>query len=355
MQKIGLAAFCVTTCVLVPAALHTLTASSKQVAKLAAPDAQALILDGVRIDAAVDKAIVDPGDKVKVTLKATGAKTQKVTVDVLVLEATGTGGGRVESPPNKVALEQVSLVANGPAREMSFSLRGYRGAEMEGLSPFGRYTILVMRPRDAKKLDRLRRKGGSDEMGYNEPFFTMYETVGDSIKVDPPTQDQDGTEASFADVIETANEDGSNEPELGTPGTSARLDVVTRPKGSPVAIKSPETARVGEPFTVTVRVTNRSQTRIEKMRVELSKPEMLYSVHYKGLDEEHVQMSEPVEIAMKPRETREIKFTVTASAAGIVGLYAHTWNDDNYNLNDVALDAVEILPKDSAPQIVGRR
>jgi hypothetical protein len=340
MQKIGLAAFCVTTCVLVPAALHTLTASSKQVAKLAAPDAQALILDGVRIDAAVDKAIVDPGDKVHVTLKATGGKTQKVTVDVMVLEATGTGGGRVESPPNKVALEQVSLIPNGPSRELAFPLRGYRGAEMDGQSPFGRYTILVMRPREAKKLDRLRRTGGSDEMGYNEPFFSMYETVGDTIKTDPPTQDQDGTEA---------------EEDLGTPGTSARLDVITRPKGSPVAIKAPETARVGEPFTVTVRVTNRSQKPIEKMRIELSKPEMLYGLHYNGLEDDKVQMSESVEMAFKGRETKDIKFTVTATEAGIVGLYAHTWNDDNYLANDVALDAVEVLPKDGARPVVGSR
>ena len=340
MRNIGLAAFCATTCVLVPAALHTLTASSKQVAKLAAPDQQAMIINGVKVDATVDKAIVDAGDKVHVKLKATGDKNQqKVTVDVLVLEATGTGGGRVESPPNKVALEQVSLLANGAERDLSFTLRGYRGQEMEGTSPFGRYTILVMRPRDAKRLDKLRRIDGKGDMGYNEEFFEALGQTGEQTpdENDAPTQDQDGSE----------------EP-VGKPGTSARLSVVTRPASSNVSIKAPEKVRAEETFAVTVRVKNTSQKKIEKMRVELSKPEMLNVEHYQGLSDDKVEFVDDTQtVALAPRETKSVTFHVRASEAGIVGLYAHTFSDEDYSMGDIALDAVEVGA--AAPAVVGKR
>jgi len=343
MRNIGLAAFCATTCVLVPAALHTLTASSKQVAKLAAPDQQALILNGVRVDAAVDKAIVDAGDKVHVTLKASAEKNQKITVDVLVLEATGTGGGRVESPPNKVAMEQISLMANGPERELSYTLRGYRGQEMEGQSPFGRYTILVMRPRDAKRLDKLRRIEGQGDMGYNEEFFEAYRQTGEQMpdENDAPTQDQDGSEDDIAQV--------------GKPGTSARLSVVTRPADSNVSIKAPEKVRPNEVFAVQVRVKNTSQKTVEDMKVELSKPEMLDVEHYNGLADDKVEFVDDAQtITLKPRETKTVTFHVRASEAGIVGLYAHTYSPDDYGLGDIALDAVEVAGE-AAPAVVGQR
>jgi hypothetical protein len=175
-----------TTCVLVPTAFHTLKAGPKQVAKLLALDSHQLQIGDATVDVSADKGIIDPGGKVRITLTATSPTRQRIGLDVLVLQAMGSGGGRVDSPPVRVAREHVELrVApdSGASKQLAFVLPGVRGYEMEGRMSFGRYTALVMPPNAADKLERLRRKAArvndpmSDSTGAYGTFESAYYTA----------------------------------------------------------------------------------------------------------------------------------------------------------------------------------
>lgn len=341
MKRVGLIAFGVTTCVLVPAAIHRLTAGSKQVAKLVAPGARSLSIDGAKIDVALDRAILDPGDKVHVKLTASADKARRVTVDVLVLESVGSGGGRVDDPPRSLARQSVTfdIKASGEAtKEVAFTLPGFRGQEMEGIMPFGHYTILVMPPKAADKLERLRRAAtGANPMGGSESdgkkwsaFFDAYRNVGRDKEDMPDDDDEPRTD-------------------MGAIGTTARLEVNTRPTDSSVAITAPETVHTDETFSVIVRVTNRTKKPVTGVTVDMSMPEGLVGGDdYKGLKLDDVDIeSLNNTLDLKPRETKNVEFRVKASKAGVLGLYARSNCGDgcdyNYRLHDGALEAIDVV------------
>src|SRR5688500_1808724 len=100
MRNIGLVAFTMTTCVLVPAVANLLDAGHEQRAKLGAPDDGTFELDGVEVRASLDRALVDPGGNLTVTLAASHATKKRLSVGVLALGANGSEGDRVPSPPN---------------------------------------------------------------------------------------------------------------------------------------------------------------------------------------------------------------------------------------------------------------
>src|SRR5258708_4502721 len=133
MKHLGLFAFGLTTCVLVPTALHLLEAGPKQVAKLVAPGARTIAIGKAKVEIGVDRGFVDPGEKVHVTLTATAETHERVTVAVLVYESTGTGGGRVETPPDRVGRDEVTFdIVDGKAsKQLAFTLPGFRGQDME--------------------------------------------------------------------------------------------------------------------------------------------------------------------------------------------------------------------------------
>ena len=340
MRKVGLVAFTVTSLVLVPAAIHKLTAGAKQVTKLVAPDARSLEIDGAKIDVAVDRAILDAGDQVKVKLHATSAKAHAVTVDVLVLESTGSDGGRVESPPNRIARERVTLdvKADGATKELAFRLPGTRGRGMEGLDTLGHYTILVMAPKAADQLERLRRRadkvdGMTDETGAYSEFMTAYYEA-------PEEDDAEGTAEG-----------------VGKLGATARLAVQTRAKSSPVALRVPETVRPNEAFSVIVRVSNPFKHAVEGVGVRLEIPTMLHG-DYLGLAAEQVDISgggEVISVDLGARETKQIEFRVTAKTVGVLGLYAHTdcsgCDYKDWGLSDGVIDAIDVI---ETPTIVGQ-
>jgi len=338
MRKVGLVAFTVTSLVLVPAAIHKLTAGSKQLARLVAPDARSLEIDGAKIDVAVDRAILDAGDQVKVKLHATSGKAHKVTVDVLVLESTGSDGGRVESPPNRIARERVTLdvKADGATKELAFRLPGTRGRGMEGIDTLGHYTILVMAPKAADQLERLRRRadkvdGMTDETGAYSAFMTAY--------YESPEDDADG-------VTE----------EVGKLGATARLTVQTRAKSSPVALRVPETVRPNEAFSVIVRVSNPFKHAVAGVGVRLEIPTMLHG-DYLGLPAEQVDITggEEISVDLKARETKQVEFRVTAKTVGVLGLYARTdcssCDYQDWGLSDGVIDAIDVI---ETPTVVGR-
>jgi hypothetical protein len=351
MRKVGLVAFMVTTGVLVPAALHHLTAGPNQVAKLIAPGARTITVAGAKIDASVDRNIIDPGGQIHVTLRATGAlaatstgkNANKVTVDLLVMEARGSDGGRVDNPPDRIARKTITLdVApeGGAAQTLAFTLPGFRGQEMDGVAPFGDYTILIMPTKLADQLERLRRK---------------------AEKVGNPMADETGQYGNFENAYYSIGQkpDDGTAPALGAVGETARLDVQTRPDDAPIALRMPEAVHPGEPFTVTVTVKNPTKKHLDHVGVNLGVPSMLNG-DYLGLPEDQITIeAKDVVLDLKPKETKTVTFTVTAKVHGTIGLYARTQceSDTEYQacaqLNDGALDATDVVDKDNVPRALG--
>jgi len=357
MRNLGLVAFGVTTCVLVPTVRHGLDAGPRQVARLVAPGERSIVIGKTTVDIAVDRAFVDPGDKVHLTLTARSEARQRVTLDVLVLESSGTGGGRVELPPNRIARDSVTLdVAAGTAtRQLAFTLRGNRGEMMEGVERFGHYTFLVMPPRDADRFEKLRRAAQrvadpmQDRGGKNTAFQDAYRSIA-------PDGDGDGDGAAADGTPEGGGSTG-----FGTAGQIARLEVNTRPMGSPLSILAPETGRTGEDLAIKVRVHNPSKRPLSQVSVELATSGYGLANAYLGIDPDQTTVANPnQDVALNGHETKEVVFHVTARTTGTLGLFATVRCDaeDCYHyaaaqgLNDGAIDAVDIVPAD-APPVVG--
>lgn len=354
MTRVGLFAFGVTSCVLVPAAIHRLSAGPQQVAKLLAPGADSLAIDDTKIKVALDRAIVDPGDKVHVKLTATAPKTHKVTVAVVVLESIGSGGGRVESPPNRIARESITLEAKadgGATREVSFALPGFRGQEMDGIMQFGHYTILVMPPKAADQLERLRRRAASlgDPMGTDN--WAPYEAFENAFRTVRGPDAADSDEFKKVRGVDADSTDDEADTDVGAPNLAARLDVTTRPNNSPVRIIAPDSVRPGQEFAVKVRVTNRTKKAVSGVSVHLGMPQGLIGTDYKGLAEDDVKIEGPdgdTTLALAPRETKALEFKVTVTKPGVLGLYARSeCNSESCEydrrLVDGALEAIDVV------------
>jgi hypothetical protein len=333
MNKIGVVAFGITTSVLVPTALHYLQAGPNQVAKLIAPDEQQLKVGDAKIDISADKAIVDAGDKVRVTLSATSEKREKVTVAIVVLESAGSGGGRVDLPPDLITRQEITLdTANGKAtKTLAYTLPGRRAEEMGGRDYFGHYQILVMPPKAADTLERLRRR---------------------AERVENPMEDRSGRLEAFEEAYGSL---GGEDDKLGAANQVARLDINTRPTDSTVSIVAEDTAHAGDDITVKVRVTNPLKTRIEQTVVALSAtPSDLYG-EYKGISADAVTIDDNKDstIALGPHESKVVTFHVHTKAIGTLGLFASArCNDDGEDcytkhgnqVDDSVLDAIDILP-----------
>lgn len=367
MRHVGLLAFGITTAVLVPAALHWVDAGSAQIDRLVAPGARALTLGGATIDVAVDRAIVDAGDTVHVTLTARQASDAKVAVAVLVMESVGSGGGRVETPPRRLARETVTFAAGaaGASKQLAFKLPGRRGLEMDGLAPFGHYTILVMAPKAADKLERLRHRAArvdnpmEDEGGRYNAWAAAYYAAGSA-------DDDQADDAAAAAAPDPDAADDVPDPDaiaaaqavaavVGQPGETARLEVQTRPVGGTVALKVPDTARVGQPYTVVVTVRNPGKRAVSHAGVRLTAPP-LYGVEYRGLAEDQLTIEPAVAtFDLGPKQSRQVEFKVTAAAAGTAGVYAATTCDDSddwetcHEILDGQLDATDIVAAEPTP------
>jgi transglutaminase superfamily protein len=346
MRKVGLLAFGVTSLVLTPAVLHQLTAGPQQIAKLVAPDASSVQIGDATIDISADRAIADPGEAVRVKLRATAPKAEQVSVGLLVLESMGTYNGRVEQPPNRTTLETYTLDAapgGGAEKEVAIRLPGNR---KPGEMQLGRYTVLVMTPKTAQKLDQLRRRAQGegaapswDPMNSASPRHQAYQSLYYGLLSDTATRDADDDEAGPA------------------PERAARLDVMTRPANSPIAIQAPEQAVVGQEISVVVKVTNPTKRRVAGLTVQLQQPD-LFGDSYHGLGFEQVSLStESASLALAPRETKQVEFHLTAKQAGTLGLWATISCDEecggyDQRLNDGNLEAIDIAPAPKASPAV---
>jgi Transglutaminase family, C-terminal ig like domain len=349
MRQVGLLAFGVTSLLLVPVVVHEITAGPQQVAKLIAPGSSSLAIGNARIDATVDRAIADAGDVVRVKLRATAPKVGKVTASVLVLEQLGTYNGRVEQPPDRVLLETLTLDAapeGGAPKEVAVRLLGKHGL---GELRLGHYTILVLPPKTAAKLDQLRRgarregaQRGWDPMASPSPRHGAFDDLYYGLM-------SDETEAA----TEAATEDADG-TEVGAAGRVARLDVMTRSPASAVAIRAPEQGVVGQELSVVVQVTNPTKQRVEDLTVQLQQPP--FSENYRGMSFEQIDMDEvTATLALGPRETQQVTFKLTPKQAGTLGLYASiSCSECEYDerLTDGNIEAIDIVesPKPEAPK-----
>jgi hypothetical protein len=331
MRNPGLLAFGITTCVLVPAAIHQLTAGPKQVAKLTAPSSKTMEIDGYKIEVTTDKAMVDPGGKIKVKLVGSVPAGKRTTVELLLWEATGSNGSRVESPPRTLERESVTLVgsAKGAVAELSFTLPGKRSMGMDGLSRYGHYEVVVVPPRTADRLEKLAKKarrvnGMTDETSAYSDWSSEFYSIGN-----------DGDE------------------ETGKAGTAARVAIQTRAADSPIAITMPSNMKVGEEAIVKVKVTNPTKKKISA-DVSLQVPDSLQG-DYLGIADEHVAIgTDKLTVELGPWATKEVSFKVRPGVAGTLGLYASAscgdGNDDTdwsacSRIHDGQLEAADVLDK----------
>jgi hypothetical protein len=328
MKRLGLFAFGVTTCVLVPTTLHVLSAGPNQIAKLVAADQTSLDVAGAKVDISADRGLVDAGGKVHVTLTATADKRTKVSLAVLVYEQAGMGEARTEAPPNRVGRDEVTLdVRDGKAtKTFAFTLPGNRSEGMGGRSEFGHYTVLVMSPKAADLLEHKRRHS-VDSGNDPEHFFESYS--------------------------------GGADTDVGKLGEVARLDVATRTDSDSVKILNGDIAQAGD-IAVKVRVHNPTKQAFSAVSVELHPHTYELSSHWLGIKEEDVAVDEKegTTIALAPRETKDLVFHVHTTETGTLGLLAtvQCTGDDCYgdakrsnathDLNDTVLDAIDVTPAD---------
>jgi hypothetical protein len=328
MKHIGLFSFGVTTCALVPTALHLLQAGPNQVGKLVAGDEKSIQIGDAHIDISVDRGLVDAGGKVHVTLTATADKHVRVPLAVLVYEQEGMAEGRTEAPPDRVGRDEVTLdVVSGKAtKTFAFTLRGRRADGMDGTARFGHYTMLVMSPKAADELEAKRRRtsnSGDDPKG----FFAAYNNAG-------------------------------NDDETPNPKAIARLDVSTRSPSDHLSIIAGDTARVGDDVAVKVRLRNPTRHAFQQVEIALDAQAAELSGQWRGLAPEQVTIDHNPDatFALAAHETKDVVFHVHTTANGTLGLVASAQctGDDCYGdegatkatfrLNDSLLDAIDILP-----------
>ena len=330
MRNLGLTAFVLTTCVLVPAAVHHLRAGHEQVIKFGAPDAQEISLGGAKIEAKLDHTLVDPGEAIHLKLVASGATGKRLEVGVLVYGSSGTEGDRVPSPPVAVAHETVSLAidtsGNG-TQELAVALRG-GAVNRYSDTAFSHYTILVMAPKAADKLARLHRRtqliGGDEGIPY-------YNKSGDH----------------FMRLYAWGGEPEGEEAKLFAEGAVARLAAYTRSINRAIAIETPATTPVGQAFTVAVVVKNPSKQAATGLELSLATPAGV-------LDESEgigaLVMPDSATFDLAAGETRRFEFRVMPDQAGVLGLHARVaCQGDECEAVDAltssgTFDATEIVP-----------
>ncbi|HWO21095.1 MAG TPA: hypothetical protein VNO30_20145 [Kofleriaceae bacterium] len=344
MRNLGLTAFVLTTCVLVPAAVHHLRAGHDQVLKFGAPDAQELELGGATIHAKLDHAIVDPGEAIHLTLAASGATGKRLDVGVLVYGSSGSEGDRVPSPPVAVAHETVRLpidASGNGTKEIAVALRGAAFNQYMDTA-FSHYTVLVMAPKAADRLALLHRRaqliGGDEGIPYynksGERFMQLYAWGGDL----------EGEDAK-----------------LFAEGAVARLAAHTRSINRAIAIETPATTAVGQVFTVAVVVKNPGKKAATGLELSLDTPAGV-------LDESEgisaLVMPDTATFDLAAGESRRFEFRVMPDEVGVLGLHARvTCNGDECEAVDAltssgTFDATEIVPAkaaDPAPAIIGAK
>jgi hypothetical protein len=338
MRNLGLAAFGVTTCVLVPTALHVLDAGPVQTAKLLAADAQTVQLGNAKVDISVDKGLVQGGGTFHVTLTATADRRARVPVEVLVYEQQGVDTSRVENPPVRIGRGETTLDvprAGKASRTLAFTIPDSPTRAID--DGFGHYTILVMSPAAADALDAKRRRAHGIDPGNNDPngFWAALD-----VATNPQQQDADHKA-----------------------GTIARLDVYSHATSDHVKIVAGDVARANADIAVKVHVRNPTGRRFAEVEVGLdTQPATQLGSAWLGIGLDHVDVDHNPDatFALGPHASKEVVFHLRTDQPGTLGLVASVrctaddcFRDDRVRatdaLDDTVLDAIDVLPAGDAP------
>jgi hypothetical protein len=305
MRNPALFAFGVTIACLSPMFAASLDAGPKQEEMLFAADARSFVVNGVTVKVSIDHGIADRGATVTLHLEAERA----VAVGLVMLGSTGTEGARVPDPPlgllhRNVTVDQVA--GDHVVKDIPIKLVG---AVQE--QAFATYSIYAMSPAAARRLDRLQRHATPPvQPGEGPPEATassmkLWHALG-AIR-------RDGE-------VDSGDEKPDDEARQFAKGTTARLEVVTRPRDQALAIAMPDEVRSNVAFDVQVTLTNSSRKAAE-VYARLDVAEAPAENHALG-GNDVVVAPDGMQVTLAPHERRDVTFHVTASKSGMLGLIA---------------------------------
>ncbi len=310
MKHHGLFAFALTTAVLVPAAAHYLSAGHDQVARFAAGNGGVLKLGGATVQTKLEHPLVDPGEPLKITLSARGAKGKRLEVGLLVYGSSGDEGSRVPGPPIGVAYRTVSIPLDGEGTGTTEIAVPLKGAANNPYDPqaFTSYEVLVMAPKAAEKLERLRRSTGF--IGDQEEGIPSYNKSGEK----------------FMQLYRWGGDKTGEDVTLFAEDAIVRLDAHTRAINPSIAIHTPDTTEVSKTFTVAISVTNSTNKPVKDLELSLETPlGVTEDVVEEGQAAKGISalvMPEQVGFELGAGETKKFEFRVMPSDLGVLGFYA---------------------------------
>lgn len=357
MRHIGILAFSVTTCVLVPVAIHDVVAGKEQIAKLAAPNSATAKIGKAEVAVKLDRYMLDPGEKLGVHVEASNVPGKTLEVGLLVIGSNGTEGDRVQSPGVGVAFRTLKLAAKDgvASTDLAIPLQGAQPSRYGEGGGFGHYTVLVGPVEALSKLERWRRNASY---------------VGDTSQ-EIPSLNRSGSNfmSMWWDLRMENDENAADATEerarAYTRGSIARVEAHTRPKSDAIALTVPDTATVGQPFTVSIHIENKSRRAMKGLEVHLVQSDGMDPIYDEGADSKIAISPELAKIDVPARSGQDVTFTVTPKRPGVVGLVTTArcpYTDEKPVCKDVeamqlgAFDATEILgAKTETPPVVGRR
>jgi hypothetical protein len=311
-------------CVLVPAGLHRLGAGPDEIAALARPGSSVFHTGDATVAVSVDQSIVKAGDKVAITLSATSEREQKVKVALIVHEERGSEGGRVSLPPVEVVHKMITLKATpegGPNKQVSVKLRGYVGMEMEGMSAFGNYTILVLEPAAANNLRKQRREFKRDYDGTNDPMDVDASAYWEAVH--PDINDDDDF-----NVV-------------------ARVEVNTYKSSKKLRIDIPESAEEGNTFVANVVISNPTRKAMKGATVYLSRPYLDAASDFEDGDVTFMNPADGNKVDVPARGEVIVPIEVEVGVSGTVGMFATVYDADGYTYA-TAIEGIAVTPMDTA-------
>jgi len=333
MRNVGVVAFTATVCALLPAATLHLTAGPAQEARLFAPSANALMIDGARVEVALDKVFAVEGETVH--MKLTSPKA--VSVGVVLLGSNGTEGGRVPSPPIGVAYRRTIQLKGGQPKDVAFELAGAR----TGFSGwYGTYTFYVMAPRSAEQLERQRRRT-------KPPLYNVECCMGDY----DPAADKLDQMISELEISES-----------GRPNAVARLEAYTHNVSPHISLAVPDATARDSSFTVALTITNPGKKPMYGVAVDLDLVGVQSQANI-AIDADQVTVTPtlPGLVDLAPHETRRVEFNLKAATTGVLAVrgFARCSGEeteerpcsDNDALRLGAFEAVDIV---DPPRFAGR-
>ncbi|HEU4730170.1 MAG TPA: hypothetical protein VFT22_19870 [Kofleriaceae bacterium] len=208
-KTISLAAFLVTTAVIVPAGWHALDADIQSDGKRLRPLQESFTFEGTRITLDVDRHVVMTGDPVKATLVAYSDAPRQVALDLYALNSSNYEGSRVEAPWVPIDHETIKLTAApGGGKPVSTLIK--LGERPEGPALVDNFKIYVTP--HGKKPPRLE---GDDRVDYETGVSEGYAAAvgitgwsGDNLGMSIRTGGKPSSDQPFTVAVHIKNTSG---------------------------------------------------------------------------------------------------------------------------------------------------